>query len=105
MTFARGSLGAAYRRPLFFGLLTLVGFPAALFGDGIWDAISWLCLGTPVVAVAWYIFRSGGQTDSSVTAAGNGTRGTLNRQQTSAPPATKKSGHSRIREGSRSVRE
>ena len=65
MTSARGSLGAAYRCPLLFGLLTLVGFPAALFGDGVWDAISWFCLGAPVVAVAWCVLRSGNQTAKS----------------------------------------
>ncbi len=34
--------------PLVIGLLGALGLFAALLGDGIWDALSWLGLGLPV---------------------------------------------------------
>ena len=34
--------------------LTAVGLIAALVGDDIWDAVSWLMLGAPVAVSFWY---------------------------------------------------
>ena len=35
--------------PLLIGLLGALGLFAALLGDGLWDSLSWLGLGTPAV--------------------------------------------------------
>jgi hypothetical protein len=45
--------------PILLGILTLVGLVSALVGDGIWDALSVLALGAPVVVGAWYGLRRG----------------------------------------------
>jgi hypothetical protein len=39
--------------PALLAALTAVGLVSALLGDGIWDALSWLGLGTPVAVVIW----------------------------------------------------
>ncbi len=44
--------------PLAFGLLSTTGLLSALFSDGGWgDAWSWLALGLPVLAMAWFSWR------------------------------------------------
>jgi xanthosine utilization system XapX-like protein len=45
--------------PVALGFLTLIGLISALLGDGIWDAVSALALGTPVAVSIWYGFRRG----------------------------------------------
>lgn len=40
--------------PIVLGVLTTVGLLSALLGDGVWDALSWVTLGIPVVVCAWY---------------------------------------------------
>lgn len=37
--------------PLLIGVVSAIGLTAALLGDGVWDAVSWLALGVPVVVV------------------------------------------------------
>jgi hypothetical protein len=44
--------------PLFIGILSGIGLLSALTGDGIWDILSWLALGLPVVVSFWYLRRS-----------------------------------------------
>ena len=39
--------------PLVLAIASLVGLVAALTGDGWRNALSWLGLGLPVVAIAW----------------------------------------------------
>ena len=34
--------------PLAVAVISSVGLLAALFGDGLWDAVSWIALGVPV---------------------------------------------------------
>lgn len=34
---------------------SLLGLAAALVADGIWDALSWLALGAPLLVIAWYV--------------------------------------------------
>jgi hypothetical protein len=46
-----------FRAPLAFGLLSLFGLLCALLADGIWDAVSWMCLGTVVGATLWVYRR------------------------------------------------
>jgi len=44
-----------FRAPMLLGLATAIGLVSALLGDGVWDALSWLTILAPVVAVvmAW----------------------------------------------------
>lgn len=43
--------------PLALALLTAVGLVAGLLGDGLWDELSDLALGIPVLAGAWFALR------------------------------------------------
>jgi hypothetical protein len=36
----------------------MVGLLSALFGDGAWDALSWLALACPIAATAYFVLRS-----------------------------------------------
>jgi hypothetical protein len=54
-----GSLRRIFGIPLMLGILSLVGLVAALLGDGIWDAVSWIALGTPLAVSAWAVMRNG----------------------------------------------
>ncbi len=33
--------------------LTLFGLLSALFGDGVWDELSWVALGIPLAVIVW----------------------------------------------------
>jgi hypothetical protein len=39
--------------PLLLGILTTVGLVAARVGDGIWDGLSWVTLGVPIVVTLY----------------------------------------------------
>ncbi|WP_222837292.1 hypothetical protein [Dyadobacter fermentans] len=41
--------------PIVIGILSGIGLISALTGDDIWDAISWLTLGFPVVVGFWFL--------------------------------------------------
>lgn len=43
-----------FRCPLVFGLLSLSGLLSALLADGIWDALSWICLGIVCAATIYF---------------------------------------------------
>ena len=43
--------------PILLGLLTVIGLVAALLGDGVWDAVSGVALGLPVLAGIWHSLR------------------------------------------------
>jgi hypothetical protein len=44
--------------PIAWGVLSATGLLSALFSDGGWgDAWSWLALGLPVLAMAWFSWR------------------------------------------------
>lgn len=49
-----GNLRAIFAIPLVLAVVTAIGLVSALLGDGIWNALSWLALGLPVVVVARY---------------------------------------------------
>lgn len=49
----RTNLPRIFAMPLAIALLSLVGLVSALTGDGWRDALSWLGLGVPVLAVGW----------------------------------------------------
>jgi len=34
-------------------LITVYGLLSALFGDGIWDELSWIALAVPLAVIAW----------------------------------------------------
>ncbi len=52
-------LRSTFAAPAIIGAASLIGLVAALMGDGWMDALSWLGLGAPVVAVAWAVARRG----------------------------------------------
>lgn len=43
--------------PILLGILTAVGLLSALLGDGMWDKLSAVALGIPVLVAIWYGFR------------------------------------------------
>ncbi|MEH6433882.1 hypothetical protein [Massilia sp. DD77] len=43
--------------PLLLAVLTIVGLTSALLGDDIWDVVSALALGAPVVVGTWFSLR------------------------------------------------
>lgn len=49
--------GPIWRAPIALGLLTMVGLCSALLGDGFWDALSALTLGTVVAVGGYYSLR------------------------------------------------
>ena len=44
--------------PILIGIFSGIGLLSALTGDDIWDAVSWLALGFPVVASFWFLRKS-----------------------------------------------
>jgi len=49
--------GPVWTAPVALGLLTLVGLVSALVGDGVWDALSALALGSVAAVGAWCSLR------------------------------------------------
>lgn len=47
------SADEVFRIPMLLGIATAVGLVSALLGDGIWDALSWLTILAPILAVVW----------------------------------------------------
>ena len=43
--------------PIAMGVLTVVGLLSALLGDGVWDYLSAVALGIPVLAAAYFGWR------------------------------------------------
>jgi hypothetical protein len=54
-------MSTAFRRmwgtPILLGILTAVGLLSALLGDGVWDYVSAVTLGIPVLTAGWYSFK------------------------------------------------
>lgn len=44
--------------PAIFATITLIGLSSALFGDGAWDALSWVTLACPIVATVYFVLKS-----------------------------------------------
>lgn len=43
--------------PIVIGIFSGIGLISALTGDGVFDLISWLTLGGPVLLTLWYLFK------------------------------------------------
>lgn len=43
--------------PILLGVSSAIGLSAALLGDGIWDVLSWISLGVPVLLCLRYLIR------------------------------------------------
>ncbi len=52
------SLRKVYGPVAWIGIVTLYGLLSALFGDGIWDELSWIALSIPLLVIAWKCGRS-----------------------------------------------
>lgn len=44
--------------PAIFAAITIIGLSSALFGDGAWDALSWVTLACPIVATVYFVLKS-----------------------------------------------
>jgi hypothetical protein len=55
----RSSFRRVFAIPLLLAVLSAIGLLAALIGDNLWDALSWLGLGVPVAVILWYVARPG----------------------------------------------
>ena len=58
-TTPRHGVGRAFLWPTIIGLFSAIGLASALFGDGGWDAVSWVTLSIPMAAILWGFRRSG----------------------------------------------
>jgi hypothetical protein len=46
-----------FKVPLLLAAITTIGLVSALLAEGVWDAVSWFCLGTPLVLVGVLMAR------------------------------------------------
>lgn len=52
-------LGRIFAIPIVLNVLAAAGLAAGLFGDGLFDAMSWLLLALPLMVAAWcFRFRA-----------------------------------------------
>ncbi|QUS39717.1 hypothetical protein RPMA_13360 [Tardiphaga alba] len=56
-TRSRQSLMQIFAVPLLLALLSIAGLASALFGDDLWDAVSWLTLGVPLLTGVYFAIR------------------------------------------------
>lgn len=49
--------GPVWTAPILLGVLTIAGLLSALLGDGLWDDLSAVTLGSVVLVGAWYGLR------------------------------------------------
>jgi len=54
---AHRSLSQIFAAPLVIAIVSTVGLISALVGDGVWDAVSWVALGLPVLLYLLFIWR------------------------------------------------
>ncbi|HKU97358.1 MAG TPA: hypothetical protein VJR58_18875 [Vineibacter sp.] len=50
------SLRRIFGIPLVLAIATIIGLVSALLEDGVWDALSWVTLGLPMLVAAWAIW-------------------------------------------------
>ena len=53
----RGGLAKVWGAPIALAVLGAAGLVAALLGDGVLDALSWLLLSVPLAVVIWYVAK------------------------------------------------
>ncbi len=53
--------------PILLGVSSAIGLSAALLGDGIWDVLSWISLGVPVLLCLRYLIRPSTLLDPTLT--------------------------------------
>jgi hypothetical protein len=53
-----GAVLRLWGAPIVLAVLTIIGLISALVGDGVWDYLSAVALGIPVLTCAWYGLRS-----------------------------------------------
>jgi hypothetical protein len=53
----RSGFRRVFAIPLLLAILSAIGLLAALIGDDVWDALSWLGLGVPVAVILRYVAR------------------------------------------------
>jgi len=53
----RRTLATIFAGPLVLAILSAAGLIAALFGNGLWDAVSWAALGSPIAAAGYFALR------------------------------------------------
>ncbi len=46
-------LSRIFTIPIVLNVVAAVGLAAGLLGDGVFDAVSWLMLGLPLIVAAW----------------------------------------------------
>ena len=56
----RQTLGQIFLIPLVLGVLSSVGLISALVGDGVWDGVSWITLGIPILLCAYFLLQPPG---------------------------------------------
>lgn len=47
-----------YGPAIVIAVITMYGLLSALFGDGVWDEISWVALGAPLMVIIWKCSRT-----------------------------------------------
>ena len=57
MTHRKGFQWGLWGAPIALAVLSAIGLVAALIGDGVYDAVSWIGLGLPVAVSLWYGLR------------------------------------------------
>ncbi len=55
------ALLALWGWPVAIAIVSAVGLVGGLVGDGAWDALSWVGLGVPTAACAWFGWRGRGR--------------------------------------------
>ncbi|MEH2514005.1 hypothetical protein V1291_005359 [Nitrobacteraceae bacterium AZCC 1564] len=53
----RQTLGEIFAIPFVLGILSSVGLISALVGDGVWDGVSWIMLGIPILLCAYFLLK------------------------------------------------
>jgi hypothetical protein len=54
---SRGNWLTVYGGPLLIGMLSIAGLLTALLSEGVGRYFSWIALGAPVAATAWFFVR------------------------------------------------
>ncbi len=50
--------GKVYAPAAIIAMVTMYGLLSALFGDGVWDELSWVALAVPLAVVVWKYTRA-----------------------------------------------